>query len=147
MLLLILLLLLFMLLLLLLILLLLVDLLLLLLLLLLPTTTINMTGGTHLPPTPFLCMKGVRAKAVTVPLCCETQRETFSEVTAGFNDKFTASQEPVLLDLTGSNSYFGTSLTKLISLLIILMKILPPTVTSTAVVRLLLLNYYYYHYK
>ena len=44
---------------------------------------------------------------MAVPLCCETQRETFSEVTAGFNVKFNAPPEPVQLDLTGSNYRFG----------------------------------------
>ena len=48
-----------------------------------------------------------RGQAVTISLCCETQRETFNEVTTGFNDKFTASSEPVLLDLTGSNYCFS----------------------------------------
>ena len=28
-----------------------------------------------------------RGQAVTTPLCYETQRETFSEVTTGFDDK------------------------------------------------------------
>ena len=41
---------------------------------------------------------------------CETERETFSEVTTAFNDKFTAPTEPVLLDLTGSNYHFFTCL-------------------------------------
>ena len=31
-----------------------------------------------------------RGQAVTTPLCYETQRETFSEVTTGFDDKLTA---------------------------------------------------------
>ena len=44
---------------------------------------------------------------MTTPLCYETQRETFSEVTTGFDDKFTA---PSALDLTGSNYHFGRCL-------------------------------------
>lgn len=40
----------------------------------------------------------------------ETKRETFSDVTAGFNDKFTSSPEPVLLELTGDNYCFGRRL-------------------------------------
>ena len=47
---------------------------------------------------------------MTVPLCCEIQKETFSEVTSGFNDKFSAPPEPVLLDLTGSNYHFARCL-------------------------------------
>ena len=39
------------------------------------------------------------------PLCWDTQGETFSKVTASFNDKFAC--VPVLLDLTGSNYCFG----------------------------------------
>ena len=37
-----------------------------------------------------------RGQAVTTPLCYETQREMFSEVTTGFDDKFTAPPVPVL---------------------------------------------------
>ena len=40
---------------------------------------------------------------MSVSLCNESQRETFSEVTAGFNDEFTPSPELVLLNLTVSN--------------------------------------------
>ena len=50
-----------------------------------------------------LCEEPTLSLETTVtasPLCCKTQRETFIEVTAGFNNKFT---EPVLLDITGSN--------------------------------------------
>ena len=47
---------------------------------------------------------------MTPPLCCETQKETFSEVTTAFDDKFTAPREPMLLDLTGSNYRFGRCL-------------------------------------
>ena len=38
----------------------------------------------------------VRGQAVTTPLCYETQRETLSEVTAGFDDKLIAPSDPVL---------------------------------------------------
>ena len=37
-----------------------------------------------------------RGQAVTTPLCYETHRETFSEVTIGFNDQLTAPHVPVL---------------------------------------------------
>ena len=37
-----------------------------------------------------------RGQAVVTPLCYETQKETFTEVTTGFNDKFTAPPAPVL---------------------------------------------------
>ena len=37
-----------------------------------------------------------RGQVVTTPLCYETQRETISEVTAGFDDKLTAPPDPVL---------------------------------------------------
>ena len=37
-----------------------------------------------------------RGQAVVTPLCYETQRETFSEVTTGFDDKLTALPDPVL---------------------------------------------------
>ena len=47
---------------------------------------------------------------MTALLCCETQREVFSEVTVGFNDKFTAPPEPVLLHLIGNNYRFGSCL-------------------------------------
>ncbi|MPC20710.1 Proto-oncogene tyrosine-protein kinase Yrk [Portunus trituberculatus] len=43
---------------------------------------------------------------MTAPLNCETQRETFSEITTSFNGKFTAPPELVLLDLVGSKLSF-----------------------------------------
>ena len=46
-------------------------------------------------------------------LCCEIQRETLSAVTSGFNEKFTALPEPVLLHLTGSNYHFRCLLPKI----------------------------------
>ena len=52
-----------------------------------------------------MCGKRVvfRGPAVASPLCCETLREMLSEVTAGFNEKYTAkTPEPMPFDLTGS---------------------------------------------
>ncbi|MPC91501.1 hypothetical protein E2C01_086541 [Portunus trituberculatus] len=43
---------------------------------------------------------------MTAPLSCETRRETYSETTTSFNERFTAPPELVLLDLTGSKSLF-----------------------------------------
>ena len=40
------------------------------------------------------------------PLCCKIQRETFSEVTVGFDNKLTASLVPVLLGLSGCSYCF-----------------------------------------
>ena len=51
-----------------------------------------------------------KEQTVIVLLCCEIEREMFSEVTAGFNDKFTAPPEPMLLDFTGSNYCFARCL-------------------------------------
>ena len=44
---------------------------------------------------------------MSAPLGCKTQRETFSEVTAGCTAKFTAPPEPMLLDVTGNNCRFS----------------------------------------
>ena len=44
-----------------------------------------------------------RGQAVTIPLCYETRRETFIEVTSDFYDKLTVRPDPVPLDLPGSN--------------------------------------------
>ncbi|MPC49051.1 hypothetical protein E2C01_042841 [Portunus trituberculatus] len=47
-----------------------------------------------------------RGQAVTVPLSCEAQRETFSKITTSFNIRFTAPPELLLLDLARSKLSF-----------------------------------------
>ncbi|MPC18603.1 hypothetical protein E2C01_011491 [Portunus trituberculatus] len=47
-----------------------------------------------------------RGQAVTTSLSCETQRETFSEITTSFNGTFTAPSELLLLELAGSKLSF-----------------------------------------
>ncbi|MPC63041.1 hypothetical protein E2C01_057132 [Portunus trituberculatus] len=42
---------------------------------------------------PFFFILGEGGQAVTALLSCETQRETFSDITACFDDKFTISPE------------------------------------------------------
>ena len=45
---------------------------------------------------------------MTTHLRCDTQKKTFSEIRAGFNGKFTAPFELVLLDLLGIHLVSGT---------------------------------------
>ena len=49
-------------------------------------------------------------EVVTAPLCCETKRKAFSEVTGGFNDEFTPTPLSSASDLTGSNYRFSRCL-------------------------------------
>ena len=52
-----------------------------------------------------------RREAVTTPCVVRHEgKQTFSEVTAVFNDKVTAPSEPVLLDLFGSSYRLGKCL-------------------------------------